>query len=176
MKLSVLSCAALLLWAAPLPASPALLERYCGSDTPLDTPYFLPFQKTVEAANGCASPITAAQKTEVHVLRVSRPAPEVSLHVGTVAERVALVLATPHPVTWRLSLTGAAAGPPHLLVSDGSTVVDNVTGAALHTTRAILANPAITGKLAIAQFNHINSFTSIDTANKISISLPQGLK
>ena len=36
-------------------------ERYCGSDTPLDTPYFAPFQQTREEAVGCWAAPPAAE-------------------------------------------------------------------------------------------------------------------
>ena len=66
-----------------LPVSMGLLDQmYCGSDTPLDTPYFIPFHKTAQPALGCASQVQDDDKTEVHVVRLSKADREVFLHVS----------------------------------------------------------------------------------------------
>jgi hypothetical protein len=55
-------------------------ERYCGSDTPLDTPYFAPFQQTREEAVGCWAAPPASD--HAHVLRVEDvPGEEVTVHI-----------------------------------------------------------------------------------------------
>ncbi len=55
-------------------------ERYCGSDTPLDTPYFAPFQQTREEAVGCWAAPPASD--HAHVLRAEDvPGEEVTVHI-----------------------------------------------------------------------------------------------
>jgi len=163
------------IWATSvtMPVSMGLLDqKYCGSDEPLDTPYFIPFHKTAQTAVGCASRIQEDEKTEVHVVRLRRTDREVFLHVaGPPTHSLALVLATAHPVTWHLSVSGFSAAPD-ILVSDGSTVLDLSSGQQIQSSPAILSSPALTSKLAIAKFSHINTFTTIDTANRIFITLP----
>ena len=59
-------------------------SRYCGSDTPLDTPYFAPFQQTAVEAVGCAvaaTPLTAGSAYRAHVLRLEEAPDEVNLHI-----------------------------------------------------------------------------------------------
>jgi hypothetical protein len=77
--------AALLLLLSPTMAAADNNHRYCGSDTPLDTPYFAPFQQTAVEAVGCQewppSP-PAAPSYVTHVIRLEDPPPEVSLHIA----------------------------------------------------------------------------------------------
>ena len=94
---------------------------------------------------------------------------------GSADNKLALVLATSHPVTWHLSVAGFSF-PPDILVSDGSNVVDIQTGHQVMTSTAIMTTPNLTTKLARAKFSHINTFTTIDTANRIFINLPPGKK
>ncbi len=55
-------------------------ERYCGIDTPLDTPYFAPFQQTREEAVGCWAAPPASD--HAHVLRAEDvPGEEVTVHI-----------------------------------------------------------------------------------------------
>ena len=62
--------------------------KYCVSDSPLDTPYFVPFYKTVRPALGCARAPEDHEKTEVHVVRLNQPEDDVFLYVtGTVIIR-----------------------------------------------------------------------------------------
>jgi len=157
-----------------MPLSMGLLDQmHCGSDTPLDTPYFIPFHKTAQPAVGCASQaVQEANKTEVHVIRLRRSDKEVYLHVaGPPTNSLALVLATANPVTWHLTVSGFSS-PPDILVSDESSVVDVNSGHQMKSTPAYLSSPEITRKLAIKEFSHINTFTTIDTANRIYIELP----
>ena len=92
---------------------------------------------------------------------------------GPQDHKLALVLATSHPVTWHLSVSGFSS-PADILVSDGSSVVDIQTGQLVQTSPAIMTNPSLTTKLARAKFSHINTFTTIDTANRVFINLPPG--
>ena len=55
--------------------------KYCVSDSPLDTPYFVPFYKTVRPALGCARAPENHEKTEVHVVRLNQPEDDVFLYV-----------------------------------------------------------------------------------------------
>jgi len=156
-----------------LPVSMGLLDQmYCGSDTPLDTPYFIPFHKTAQPALGCASQVQDDDKTEVHVVRLRKADREVFLHVsGPLTHKLALVLASGHPVTWHLSVSGFSSAAD-ILVSDGSSVVDIRTGHQIQSSPAILSSPNLTTKLARAKFSHINTFTTIEMANRIFINLP----
>ena len=95
--------------------------------------------------------------------------------LGSADNKLALVLATSHPVTWHLSVAGFSS-PPDILVSDGSNVVDIQTGHQVMTSTAIMTTPNLTTKLARPKFSHINTFTTIDTANRIFINLPPGKK
>ena len=72
-----------LLLAAPAPALVTKAGGYCGSDTPLSTPYFAPFHKKVEATWGCqaASP-PGDEKSQVHVVRLIGVQEEVFLDVN----------------------------------------------------------------------------------------------
>jgi hypothetical protein len=88
--LLLLASAALLLLLRPIATATAVAagennNRYCGSDTPLDTPYFAPFQQTVVEAVGCeALPPPPSPNHVFHVVNVIRledPPPEVSLHI-----------------------------------------------------------------------------------------------
>ena len=165
-------------------------KQYCGSDEPLDTPYFIPFHKTARPAKGCASSLQGNIKTEVHVVRLRRADRDVFLHVtgklskiffmphrisasGPVSHKIALVLSSAHPVTWHLSVSGFSS-TPDILVSDGSSVMDIHTRQQLTSSPAILSSPELTSKLAKAKFSHINTFTTIDTANRVFIKLPPG--
>ena len=56
-------------------------HKYCVSDSPLDTPYFVPFYKTVRPALGCARALEDHEKTEVHVVRLNQPEDDVFLYV-----------------------------------------------------------------------------------------------
>ena len=56
-------------------------HAYCVSDNPLDTPYFIPFYKTVKPALGCARSPTEHDKTEVHVIRLDQPDDDVFIYV-----------------------------------------------------------------------------------------------
>jgi len=150
-------------------------KQYCGSDEPLDTPYFIPFHKTARPAKGCASSLQGNIKTEVHVVRLRRADRDVFLHVtGPVSHKIALVLSSAHPVTWHLSVSGFSS-TPDILVSDGSSVMDIHTRQQLTSSPAILSSPELTSKLAKAKFSHINTFTTIDTANRVFIKLPPEL-
>lgn len=149
-----------------------LEQKYCVSDTPLDTPYFIPFHKTAQPALGCTTNLANTHDTEVHVLRLRQADRDVVLHVsGSRDHKLALVLATSHPVTWHLSVAGFSS-TPDILVSDGSNVVDIQTGHQVETSTAIMTTPSLTTKLARAKFSHINTFTTIDMANRIFINLP----
>ena len=83
------------------------------------------------------------------------------------------MLATPTPVTWHLSVSGHAPGP-NILISDGSRVLDTMTGHELPTTAAILTTKIITENLALAKFSTIHTFTSTKAANRIFIKLKPG--
>ena len=147
----------------------------CGSDTPLHTRYFSPFYKRVRQATGCSRATTDTEEQEVHVIRLDQPAENVFLYVTGETNRssLALVLATPSPVTWHLTRSGYS---PHteILISDGSTVRDLETGQELDTSPAILSTVVITENLALAKFSHIHSFTSLSGANRIFVRLPPG--
>ena len=56
-------------------------HKYCVSDNPLDTPYFIPFYKTVKPALGCTRYPTEHDKTEVHVIRLDQPDDDVFIYV-----------------------------------------------------------------------------------------------
>lgn len=56
-------------------------HKYCVSDSPLYTPYFIPFYKTVQPALGCVSRPSSRDKTEVHVVRLAQPAKDVFIYV-----------------------------------------------------------------------------------------------
>ena len=56
-------------------------HKYCVSDSPLDTPYFSPFYKTVRPAVGCVRAAGSGDLTEVHVIRLSQPVEDVFLYV-----------------------------------------------------------------------------------------------
>ena len=86
---------------------------------------------------------------------------------------LALVLASPTPVTWHLTSSGYNS-PPDILISDGSRVLDIETGEELPTSPAILSNVVTTENLALAKFSYIHSFTSLLGANRIFIRLPSG--
>jgi hypothetical protein len=76
----LLAASVLLLLLLLLSPDRAGAERYCGSDTPLDTPYFAPFQQTREEAVGCWAAPPAAD--HAHVLRVEDvPGEEVTVHI-----------------------------------------------------------------------------------------------
>ena len=99
------------------------------------------------------------------------------------SSRVALVLASPSPVTWHLTVNGPAPSPasnsaprpaPSILISDGSRVLDTASGAELAASVAILSSKVITEKLALAQFSSIHTFTSLAAANRIFINLEKG--
>ena len=47
-------------------------QKYCVSDRPLDTPYFIPFYKTLRPALGCERGRTENETREVHVVRVDQ--------------------------------------------------------------------------------------------------------
>jgi hypothetical protein len=66
----------------PAPALLAQAGPYCGSDTPLSTPYFAPFHKRPEAAVGCQAASPAGAARQVHVLRLTGRLPEVFLDVS----------------------------------------------------------------------------------------------
>ena len=88
---------------------------------------------------------------------------------------MALVLASPSPVTWHLTVSGPAPRPaPRILISDGSRVLDTASGAELAASVAILSSKEITEKLALAQFSSIHTFTSLAAANRIFINLKKG--
>lgn len=146
--------------------------KYCVSDSPLDTPYFVPFYKTVRPALGCARAPENHEKTEVHVVRLNQPEDDVFLYVtgSNNQTELSLVLATPVPVTWHLTVSGLAPAPA-ILISDGSRVIDTATGLELPVSAAILNNKIITENLARAKFSHIHTFTSITAANRIFINL-----
>ena len=167
---------------------------YCGSDTPLDTPYFSPFYKTVREATGCSRAVTDSEDQEVHVVRLDQPAENVFLYVtGKACPRsapestdcntnkgstnynnsLALVLASPTPVTWHLTTSGYNSRID-ILISDGSRVLDIETGEELPSSPAILSTVVITENLALAKFSYIHSFTSLRGANRIFIRLPSG--
>jgi hypothetical protein len=75
----LLAASVLLLLLLLSPAT-AGAERYCGSDTPLDTPYFAPFQQTREEAVGCWAAPPASD--HAHVLRAEDvPWEEVTVHI-----------------------------------------------------------------------------------------------
>ena len=167
---------------------------YCGSDTPLDTPYFSPFYKTVREATGCSRAVNDSEDQEVHVVRLDQPAENVFLYVkgkaglnsgqqqntdcstkaGSTNNSLALVLASPTPVTWHLTTSGYNSRID-ILISDGSRVLDIETGAELQTSPAILSTVVITENLALAKFSYIHSFTSLRGANRIFIRLPSGI-
>ena len=86
---------------------------------------------------------------------------------------LSLVLATPVPVTWHLTVSGLAPAPV-ILISDGSRVINTATGLELPVSAAILNNKIITENLARAKFSHIHTFTSITAANRIFINLKKG--
>ena len=100
----------------------------------------------------------------------------ISLVAGsTNSSGVALVLASPSPVTWHLTVSGPAPSPaPSILISDGSRVLDTASGAELAASVAILSSKEITEKLALAQFSSIHTFTSLAAANRIFINLKKG--
>ena len=104
----------------------------------------------------------------------------ISLVTGsTNSSGVALVLASPSPVTWHLTVSGPAPSPaprpaPRILISDGSRVLDTASGAELAASVAILSSKEITEKLALAQFSSIHTFTSLAAANRIFINLKKG--
>ena len=93
--------------------------------------------------------------------------------LGPLTHKLALVLASGHPVTWHLSVSGFSSAAD-ILVSDGSSVVDIRTGHQIQSSPAILSSPNLTTKLARAKFSHINTFTTIEMANRIFINLPPG--
>ena len=70
------------IWAIMHASMGLLDQKYCGSDTPLDTPYFIPFHKTAQPALGCVSQVQDEDKTEVHVVRLRKADREVFLHVA----------------------------------------------------------------------------------------------
>ena len=169
---------------------------YCGSDTPLDTPYFSPFYKTIREATGCSRAVTDSEDQEVHVVRLDQPAENVFLYVTGKAglssapqstdcntnkgstnnnnnNSLALVLASPTPVTWHLTSSGYNSHTD-ILISDGSRVLDIETGEELPSSPAILSTVVITENLALAKFSYIHSFTSLRGANRIFIRLPSG--
>ena len=168
----------------------------CGSDTPLDTPYFSPFYKTVREATGCSRAVTDSEDQEVHVVRLDQPAENVFLYVtgraslssahqqntdcntnkagSTNNKSLALVLASPTPVTWHLT-TSSYNSRIDILISDGSRVLDIESGEELQTSSAILSTVVITENLALAKFSYIHSFTSLRGANRIFIRLPSGI-
>ena len=86
---------------------------------------------------------------------------------------LALVLASPTPVTWHLTSSGYTS-PPDILLSDGSRVLDIETGEEFPSSPAILSTLVITENLALAKFSSIHSFTSLSGANRIFIRLPSG--
>ena len=166
----------------------------CGSDTPLDTPYFSPFYKTLRPATGCSRAVGDSEDVEVHVVRLDQPAENVFLYVtgksgpgpaqhrsthcdthqgSTNNKSLALVLASPAPVTWHLTTSGYNAHTD-ILISDGSRVLDIETGDELPSSPAILSTVVITENLALAKFSYIHSFTSLRGANRIFIRLPSG--
>jgi len=64
------------------PGTSASAERYCVSDTPLDTPYFAPFQQTREEAVGCWAAPPPGSGDHAHILRVEEvPGQEVTVHI-----------------------------------------------------------------------------------------------
>jgi hypothetical protein len=152
---------------APLP------PKDCHSDRPLDTPYFIPFNKTVKSARGCMSPKPVSQNTQVHVIRLEQAGRNVYLHVnGSETHNLSLVLSSPgREVIWHLTTQGFLS-LPDILVSDGSRVVRSTDGRPLPAGKAALDSRALTHKLAIARFSHITTFTTIETANDILINLP----
>ena len=132
----------------PLYTSGLSAGLYCGSDTPLDTPYFSPFYKTLREATGCTRAVTDSEDQEVHVVRLDQPAENVFLYVTGKASlssagqstdcnthkgstnnnnSLALVLASPTPVTWHLTTSGFNSHTD-ILISDGSRVLDIETG------------------------------------------------
>lgn len=145
----------------------------CGSDTPLDTPYFSPFYKRVRQATGCSRAATETEEQEVHVIRLDQPADNVFLYVtgSSNLTRLSLVLATPSPVTWHLTISGFSS-QRDILISDGSKVLDIESGEELATSPAILSTVVITENLALAKFSYIHSFTSVSGANRIFVRLP----
>jgi len=140
----------------------------------IDTPYFIPFNKTVKPARGCVTPLNAGQNTQVHVLLLDQADEHVYLHInGSDDQHLALVLSTPdREVVWHLTTTGFIS-PPDILISDGSYVVGSEgSNKPLPARPAALTSLAQTTKIATAQFSHITSVTKIQAANGILINLP----
>jgi hypothetical protein len=101
-----------------------------------------------------------------------------TLHVtGEIRGRLGLLLDADRPITWRLA--GGAAAPSSsltiLLGPAGSAVLD-AQGAPL-PSRALApaATPEARMQRAKEAFQHLTTFTTIKSANKIVISLPQGI-
>jgi hypothetical protein len=105
------------------------------------------------------------------------PSHGISLFSGEASERLGLLLdSDSHPVTWRLAAprTAASSLPTILVTAAGSRVLDAQGSVLASRLVSSAASPEARMKLAVETFQHVATFTSVKSANKIVINLPQG--